>query len=365
MKLTQRNGKSRAARQAAPEKTTVILCFEPEAGPAGVRRALAALGLGGEPDNRSRWFEPGLLTVRLDAPVPLEIQERLAGLDGVRSVAAMPASHRLVSRAFTREDSAVAEESAGAEGDGRLSLIAGPCSVESESQVCEIAEQVKAAGAVALRGGVFKPRTSPYSFGGLFERGLEFLTRARERTGLPFVTEALDAEQLDVVTRYADMIQIGSRNMSNFPLLFKAGAHPSGKPILLKRGFASTVEEYLDAAEYVLLGRMLAGADHPGLILCERGIRTFETATRYTLDVAAIPILQERSRLPVIADPSHAAGNRKWVPHLARAAAAAGADGLLVEVHTDPDRAWCDGEQTITPGQLREMMKQMEGITRT
>ncbi len=361
MRSAKRNGKAGNA-PAPAEPTTVILCFEPGAGPEAARRALKALGLPGVPDNRSRWFEPGLLTIRADGAVPREIQERLAALPGVRRVSAMPAGHRLVTHAFARADAAVALAGGAAVGDGTLTLIAGPCSVESKSQICGIAAQVKAAGARVLRGGVFKPRTSPYSFGGIAERGLEFLACAREKTGLPFVTEALDASQFDLVARYADMIQIGSRNMSNFPLLFKAGAHPAGKPILLKRGFFSTVEEYLDAAEYVLLGRMLAGADRPGLILCERGIRTFETSTRFTLDVAAIPILQECSRLPVIADPSHAAGNRKWVPHLARAAAAAGADGLIIEVHTRPDRAWCDGDQTITPEQLRVLMGEMTAL---
>ncbi|MCE9583411.1 MAG: 3-deoxy-7-phosphoheptulonate synthase [Planctomycetes bacterium] len=364
MRTAKRDRKVHGGEEAAVvSKTTVILCFEQDAGLPAAARALKALGVSGEGDHRSRWFEPGLLTVRVDTAVPKEIQERLAGLPGVRRVTAMPTGQRLVSRAFSRADSAVALAGGALLGDGTASVIAGPCSVESESQVCEIAEMVKSAGATALRGGAFKPRTSPYSFGGIAERGLEFLVRAREQTGLPFATEALDEAQLDLVARTADIIQIGSRNMSNFPFLFKAGLHPAQTPILLKRGFASSIEEYLDAAEYILLGRLLAGAEHPGLILCERGIRTFETATRYTLDVAAIPILQERSGLPVIADPSHAAGKRRFVPHLSRAAVAAGADGLIVEVHTEPEKAWCDGDQTVSPEQFRALMRDVQAIS--
>jgi 3-deoxy-7-phosphoheptulonate synthase len=363
MRSAKQNGQQcSVAGTSAAAKTTVIVCFEPGSGLGTARKALKALGQGGDLDANSRWFEPGLLTARVNQTAPMEIQERLATLPGIRRVVVLAAGHRLTSGAFSRADSVVELAGRAMLGDGSVSIIAGPCSVESESQVLDIAVRVKAAGARALRGGAFKPRTSPYSFGGIAERGLEFLARAREATGLPVVTEALDAPQMDLVTRYADIIQIGSRNMCNFPLLFQAGAHPSGKPVLLKRGFASTIEEYLDAAEYVLLGRMLTGAKHPGLILCERGIRSFETSTRYTLDVAAIPILHERTTLPVIADPSHAAGRRQYVPHLSRAAVAAGADGLLIEVHTDPDSAWCDGDQTITLEQLGALMQEIRAM---
>jgi 3-deoxy-7-phosphoheptulonate synthase len=226
----------------------------------------------------------------------------------------------------------------------------------------EIAERVKDAGAEALRGGTFKPRTTPYSFGGLEESGLRYLAEAREATGLPIVTEAMDERQLDLVAEHADVVQIGSRNMHNFPLLFKAGNHPSGKPILLKRGFGATIDEFLGAAEYVLLGRIAADADEPGLILCERGIRTFEVATRFTLDVAAIPVIKERSRLPVISDPSHAAGDRKYVNALGLASMAAGADGLLVEVHCNPDQAWCDAAQGLEFDDFRRLMEGTRGI---
>ncbi len=343
-------------------KTTVIVCFEPHAGEEPVRQALRILGLGEAPDPRVRWFEEGLLAVKLEGVHPEESLDRIARVGGVHRCAALPTGHRLGLDGFTKADAAVPLGAGAAIGDGTLSVIAGPCSVEGESLLIDIAEQVKAAGARALRGGAFKPRTSPYSWGGLCEKGLEHLVRAREKTGLPIVTEAIEVTQLDLVARHADILQIGTRNMSNFPLLFRAGLHPAGKPILLKRGFSASIEEYLDAAEYVLLGRLLAGAEHPGLILCERGIRTFETATRYTFDVAAIPILQERTSLPVIADPSHAAGNRKWVPHLSKAAVAAGADGLLIEVHTEPEKAWCDADQTITTDAFRVLMEELRAM---
>jgi 3-deoxy-7-phosphoheptulonate synthase len=245
-------------------------------------------------------------------------------------------------------------------GGGEPTVIAGPCSCESRDQVLSAAKLVAEAGAKILRGGTFKARTSPFSFGGLGEEGLQYMAEARDRTGMPFVTEALETSQLDVVARYADMIQIGSRNMQNFPLLFDAGNHPSGLPILLKRGLASTHQEFLKAAEYVLLGRIFADHKEAGLVLCERGIRTFDNSTRFTLDVGAIPVLQQNCDLPVIADPSHAAGTRSLVPPLARAAVAAGAAGLLVEVHPDPEKAWCDGGQSLSPEEFRALMADLD-----
>ena len=221
--------------------------------------------------------------------------------------------------------------------------------------------QVKEAGATALRGGAFKPRTTPYSFGGLEERGLKYLAEAREATGLPIVTEAMSERQLGLVAEYADMIQIGSRNMHNFPLLFQAGSHLLGKPVLLKRGFGATIDEFLGAAEYVLLGRFAAGADRPGVVLCERGIRSFETATRATLDISAIPVIKQKSHLPVIADPSHAAGASEYVNALGLASVAAGANGLLVEVHNAPAEAWCDGAQSLDLERFEDLM---EGVRR-
>ncbi len=239
-------------------------------------------------------------------------------------------------------------------GGEAIVIMAGPCAVESEEQLSATAKLVSAAGATLLRGGAFKPRTSPYSFQGLGVQGLEMLARAREATGLSVVSEVMDTRQVETVARYADMLQIGSRNMQNFPLLKEAGN--SSMPILLKRGMMATIDEYLHAAEYVL------SHGNPNIILCERGIRTFETSTRYTLDLNAIPILKERTHLPVIVDPSHGTGLRTLVPTMAKASIAAGADGLLMEVHHHPEEALCDGSQSLFPEQFASMMKDLEKV---
>jgi 3-deoxy-7-phosphoheptulonate synthase len=244
-------------------------------------------------------------------------------------------------------------------GDGeiggvRLAVIAGPCSVESEEQILATARAVKASGARFLRGGAYKPRTSPYSFQGLKEEGLRLLALARAETGLQVVTEIMDPRHLESVAACADILQIGSRNMHNFTLLDEVGR--SGMPVLLKRGMSATVEEFLLAAERIAVG----GNDR--IILCERGIRTFETATRNTLDLNAVPFLKRASRLPVIVDPSHGTGHWWMVPHLSRAAVAAGCDGLIVEVHVRPDQAWSDGDQSLTPLTFDRMMKEVGAV---
>ena len=225
-------------------------------------------------------------------------------------------------------------------GGGSLTLIAGPCSVESEEQICTIAQQVKASGATMLRGGAVKPRTSPYSFQGLRNEGIRLLSIAKKVTGLPIVTEIMDASQLDCFDD-VDVIQVGARNMQNFELLKVLGE--LRKPILLKRGLSATYEELLMSAEYIMAG------GNENVILCERGVRTFETYTRNTMDVTAVPVLKQLSHLPVLVDPSHAAGKYKLVPPLAKAALAAGADGLIIEVHNDPEHALCDGPQSLRP----------------
>ena len=230
-------------------------------------------------------------------------------------------------------------------------VMAGPCAVENEEQLLSTAREVSRFGARILRGGAFKPRTSPYSFQGLETEGLKLLARAREVTGLPVVTEVMDTRQLDNVIRYADMLQIGSRNMQNFPLLREAGR--INKPVLLKRGMSSTLEEFLMAAEYILK----EGNSH--VILCERGIRTFEPAYRNTMDLNAVPMLKRMSHLPVIVDPSHGTGYAWMVPALARAALAVGADGLLIEVHDKPEEALCDGIQSLTPESFKELMREL------
>ena len=238
-------------------------------------------------------------------------------------------------------------------GGGHFSIIAGPCSVESEEQVISIAREVKASGAGFLRGGAFKPRTSPYSFQGMRGTGIEYLKEAKEKTGLPIVSEIMDISQLELFED-VDVIQVGARNMQNFELLKELGH--TKKPILLKRGLSSTLEELLMSAEYILAG------GNEQIILCERGIRTFETATRNILDLAAIPWLKEKTHLPVIVDPSHATGIRELVLPMAIAATAAGADGLMVEVHNDPEHALCDGPQSLTPAQFSELAKDVAQV---
>lgn len=240
-------------------------------------------------------------------------------------------------------------------GGGGLAVIAGPCSVESEEQICGIAERVKAAGATFLRGGAFKPRTSPYAFQGLRAEGIELLLEAKKKTGLPIVTEIMSAAHLPLFEQ-VDVIQVGARNMQNFELLKELGR--VDKPILLKRGLANTIEEWLMSAEYVMAG----GNDR--VILCERGIRTYETATRNTLDISAIPILKQKTHLPVLVDPSHAAGITWLVEPLSLAAVAAGADGLIIEVHNDPSHALSDGAQSITPDQFDGVAKKIFAMAR-
>ncbi len=239
-------------------------------------------------------------------------------------------------------------------GGSEIILIAGPCAVESEAQLLGVAQAVKQCGARMLRGGAFKPRTSPRSFQGLKQQGLKLLVRARALTGLPFVTEVLDVRQLELVSEYADMLQIGSRSMQNFPLLEEVGR--CRKPVLFKRGMSATISEYLQAAEYILQG----GNDQ--VVLCERGIRTFEPSTRNTLDLNAIPLLKRQTDLPVIVDPSHGTGHSFMVPALSAAAIAVGADGLLIEVHGDPAHALSDGPQSITPAVLQELSDTMVAV---
>lgn len=240
-------------------------------------------------------------------------------------------------------------------GAGLLTIIAGPCSVESEEQIHETAALISQSGAHILRGGAFKPRTSPYDFQGLAEEGLRFLKNAAEKNNLLCISEVMDTQDIDLVANYVDILQIGSRNMQNFSLLKQIGR--TGKPVLLKRGFSATYHEFLMAAEYILQ------SGNPNVILCERGIRTFESYTRNTLDLAAIPVLKELSHLPIIVDPSHGTGMRSAVLPMAYAATAAGADGLMVEVHPTPDAALSDAKQTISPLLFSEMMHKLKKIT--
>jgi 3-deoxy-7-phosphoheptulonate synthase len=239
-------------------------------------------------------------------------------------------------------------------GGQEVVIIAGPCAVESEEQLFETARAVKKYGAKILRGGAFKPRSSPYSFQGLGEEGLKLLGAIRNETGLPVVTEVMDTRQIELVSGYADMLQIGSRNMHNYPLLKEAGM--CRKPVLLKRGMMATIEEFLLAAEYIL------NQGNDQIILCERGIRTFETSTRNTLDLSAVPMLKRLSHLPVIVDPSHGTGLRWMVPAMAKAAVAAGADGLIMEVHYNPEKALCDGQQSLSLNEFNQLMADLNRI---
>lgn len=241
-------------------------------------------------------------------------------------------------------------------GGRRLGIIAGPCSVEDEPRLLETAAAVAEAGAVALRGGAFKPRTSPYAFQGLEERGLEMLARAREKTGLAVVTEVMCCKHVDRVAPYADVLQVGSRNMHNTPLLVAAGEQE--KPVLLKRGWSATLEEFLQAAEYII------HAGNPDVILCERGIRAHEEYVRNTLALAVVPEVKRRSRLPIIVDPSHGTGRAHLVAPMSNAAIACGADGLLIEVHVHPEKAWSDGQQTLSPAQFRTLMHGLAPVVR-
>jgi len=239
-------------------------------------------------------------------------------------------------------------------GTSDIVIIAGPCAVESSRQLIETAGFVRKAGANILRGGAFKPRSSPYSFQGLGEEGLKILSEARHQTGLPFVTEVMDTRQVELVSQYADMLQVGSRNMQNFVLLKEVGMQK--KPVLLKRGMMATIEEFLLAAEYIL------NQGNDQVVLCERGIRTFETTTRNTLDLSAVPVLKHLSHLPVIVDPSHGTGHRWLVPTMALAAIAAGADGLIIEVHYNPEEALCDGHQSINPEEFSALITDLDKI---
>jgi len=275
------------------------------------------------------------------------------GMPGVKEAIPVTRPYKLVSREFQPEETIIRIGDV-TMGKGHLTIIAGPCAVESETQALTIADHVKQAGADLFRGGAFKPRTSPYSFQGLGKEGLEILAKVRETTGMPVVTEVMDYENFDLVEEYADVIQIGARNMQNYSLLKRAGK--AKRPVLLKRGMAATIDEWLMAAEYILEG------GNSQVILCERGVRTFVHHSRNTLDLSAVPFVRNESHLPVIVDPSHAAGRRDQVIPLSQAAVAVGADGLMVEVHHAPEEALSDGAQSLYPEQFEKLSSQVRSI---
>ena len=284
-----------------------------------------------------------------------ELQDELELIPGVSEVMRVSKPYKLVGRDFMPEDTVVkiGHESVKI-GGGNFAVIAGPCAVESEEQVVSTARAVKKAGAQILRGGAFKPRSSPYSFRGMGEDGLKILAVASKETGLPIITEVMSTADVELVSRYADALQIGARNMQNFSLLDEVGK--AKKPVMVKRGLSATYEDWLLAAEYVIAG------GNNQVILCERGIRTFETYTRNTLDLNAIPVIHRLSHLPIVGDPSHGTGRWYMVTPLARALVAAGADGLIIEVHPNPDSAKCDGSQSLTPENFSALMTQVTSI---
>ena len=279
--------------------------------------------------------------------------ELLQSLDVVEAVRRIQEPYKNANRKFHEDDTVVELENGTKIGGGHFQMIAGPCSVESREQIIAVAHAVKEAGATILRGGAFKPRTSPYAFQGLKAEGIELLLEAKRETGLPIVTEIMDGSHLPLF-KDVDIIQVGARNMQNFELLKELGQ--IDKPVLLKRGLANTLQELLMSAEYIMAG------GNQNVILCERGIRTFETATRNTMDISAVPVLHELTHLPVIVDPSHGTGKAKLVRPMARASAAAGADGLIIEVHNDPKHALCDGPQSLTPEAFEELAGSVSSI---
>ncbi|MGE5371427.1 MAG: 3-deoxy-7-phosphoheptulonate synthase [Solirubrobacterales bacterium] len=279
--------------------------------------------------------------------------QSIEAYSGVEKVIPIMKPFKLASREF-KEANTIVDVSGRKFGDGSLQVIAGPCAVEGMDKYLEVAHMVKAAGATLLRGGAFKPRTSPYSFQGLEEEGLKILARAGAETGLPVVTEVMDPRSLDLISSYVDVVQIGARNMQNFFLLREVGK--TQKPVILKRGASATIEEWIMAAEYIMAG------GNPNVILCERGIRTFETYTRNTLDLSAIPAVQRMTHLPIIVDPSHGTGKWRMVEPMALAAAAAGCDGLMIEVHQNPSEALSDGPQSLTPENFEHLMKNLNRI---
>jgi 3-deoxy-7-phosphoheptulonate synthase len=289
-------------------------------------------------------------------PEDLAREKPLAAMPGVEAIVPVLKPYKLASSEFRGEPSTVSIGNVPIGGLEKIVLISGPCSVESRDQILSIARTVKESGASILRGGAFKPRTSPYSFQGLREDGLRFLAEAREQTGLPVITEIMDARDLGVIEKYADCLQIGARNMQNFSLLKEVGR--SRLPVFLKRGFSATVNDLIMSAEYVL------NEGNMNVLLCERGIRTFENATRYTLDLNAVPLLKSKTHLPVVVDPTHGIGLHEFVPQMALAALAAGADALMIEVHHAPDLAKSDGEQAIVPATFAALVPRLRAVAK-
>lgn len=331
-----------------------IIVLKPEANDEDIRHILKKLESKGLKANVSKGTERTIIGVIGDTSKITEDEEdAIRAMDFVESVLRILKPYKLASRDFKKENTEI-NVRGNIIGGKKIHVMAGPCAVENKTMIMTIAEKVKEYGATFLRGGAYKPRTSPYSFQGLGEEGLRYLADAREKTGLPVITEIMDPRDMDVILEYADIIQIGARNMQNFRLLLEVGS--VDKPVLLKRGLSSTIKEWLMSAEYIM------SRGNQNVMLCERGIRTFETATRNTLDLSAVPVLKKLTHLPVVVDPSHGVGKWDLVAPMAKAAIAAGADALIIEVHTNPEEALSDGEQSLKPDMFGQLMKELKPI---
>jgi len=331
-----------------------IIVLKPSATEEDIRRIEKKLESRGLKSNISKGTERTVIGVIGDtSKIAEEEEDAIRVMPGVEDVMRILKPYKLASRDFKAEDTFI-DIRGNVIGGKKIQVMAGPCAVENRTMIISIAEKVKDAGASFLRGGAFKPRSSPYSFQGLGEEGLKYLSEAREKTGLLIVTELMDPRDIEVIIKYADIVQIGARNMQNFRLLLEIGT--CNKPILLKRGLSATIKEWLMAAEYIM------SRGNQNVILCERGVRTFETATRNTLDISAVPLLKQLTHLPVVVDPSHGVGKWDLVAPMSKAAIAAGADGLLIEVHINPEEALSDGEQSIKPSAFKKLMEELKPI---
>ncbi len=333
-----------------------IIVLRPETSEEDVRHLLKKLESKGLKANVSQGTERTIIGVIGDTSRVTEDEEdAIRAMVGVENVLRILKPYKLASRDFKKENTEITVKG-NIIGGKKIQVIAGPCAVENNTILTSIAEKVKEGGATFLRGGAYKPRTSPYSFQGLGLEGLKYLADASKKTGLPVVTEIMDPRDIDGIVEYADIIQIGARNMQNFRLLLEVGA--VNKPILLKRGLSATIKEWLMSAEYIM-----SRGNH-SVMLCERGIRTFETATRNTLDLSAVPVLKQLTHLPVVVDPSHGVGKWDLVAPMAKAAVAAGADALIIEVHTNPEEAFSDGEQSLRPDYFAKLMQELKQVAK-
>jgi 3-deoxy-7-phosphoheptulonate synthase len=333
-----------------------IIVIQPDTPEENIKHILKKLESKGLSANISRGTERTIIGVIGDTSKITDDEEHaIKAMPGVEDVLRILKPYKLASRDFQKAPTRIDVDGVVIGGE-KIQVMAGPCAVENRSNIINVAEKVKAAGASILRGGAFKPRTSPYAFQGLGEEGLRYLAEAKQKTGLPVITELMDPRDMEVVCKYSDIIQIGARNMQNFRLLLEVGS--IDKPVLLKRGLSATIKEWLMSAEYIM------SRGNNKVMMCERGIRTFETATRNTLDLSSVPLLKQLTHLPVVVDPSHGVGKRDLVGPMAKAAVAVGADALIIEVHTNPEEAFSDGEQSLRPEYFAQLMTELKLVAR-